>query len=292
MLGVAQTRALTEGVNYDAVRKSIADLLEANDYDDGSRGPVLIRLAWHACGTYDKKSGTGGSNGATMRFKPESDHGANSGLAIARSILEKVKAQYPEVSYADLWTLAGCVAVEEMGGPHIKWYPGRSDAANGDSCPADGRLPDASKGPAHIREIFYKMGFDDQEIVALAGAHCFGRCHADRSGFEGPWTRAPTTFSNMFFKELLENKWTPRRSSTGQLQYQDPSGALMMLPADLALIEDPVFRKHVEAYAKDEKKFSRDFAKAFGKLMALGVPSKKGGGDDSKFPFLMAPPKP
>lgn len=37
------------------------------DYDDGSYGPVLVRLAWHTSGTYDKATNTGGSNGATMR---------------------------------------------------------------------------------------------------------------------------------------------------------------------------------------------------------------------------------
>ena len=37
------------------------------DYDDGSYGPVLVRLAWHTSGTYDKNTNTGGSNGATMR---------------------------------------------------------------------------------------------------------------------------------------------------------------------------------------------------------------------------------
>ncbi|KAH2920416.1 heme peroxidase, partial [Aspergillus fumigatus] len=59
---------------YDAIARRLAD---ETDYDDGSYGPVLVRLAWHASGTYDKETGTGGSNGATMRFAPESDHGAN-----------------------------------------------------------------------------------------------------------------------------------------------------------------------------------------------------------------------
>ena len=40
----------------------------------------------------------------------------------------------------------------------------------------------------HLREIFYRMGFSDDEIVALAGAHTLGRCHTDRSGWDGPWT--------------------------------------------------------------------------------------------------------
>lgn len=46
------------------------------------------------------------------------------------------------------------------------------------------------------------MGFNDQEIVALSGAHALGRCHTDRSGFEGPWQFSPTTFSNEYFRLL------------------------------------------------------------------------------------------
>lgn len=51
-----------------------------------------------------------------MRFAPESDYGANAGLKVARDLLEPVKAKFPWLSYADLYTLGGVVAVEEMGG--------------------------------------------------------------------------------------------------------------------------------------------------------------------------------
>ena len=61
-------------------------------YLKGSYGPVLVRLAWHAAGTYDKATNSGGSDGATMRFAPESDHGANAGLAVARTLLEPIQA--------------------------------------------------------------------------------------------------------------------------------------------------------------------------------------------------------
>jgi cytochrome c peroxidase len=89
-------------------------------------------------------------------------------------LLEKVKKQFPSISYSDLWSLAGVVAVQEMGGPTIKWRPGRSDLT-AESVTPDGRLPDASKKQDHLRQIFGRMGFNDQEIVALSGAHSLGR---------------------------------------------------------------------------------------------------------------------
>lgn len=94
--GSAATKTFTPTFDdYQAVYNEIAKRLEENDeYDDGSYGPVLVRLAWHASGTYDKETGTGGSNGATMRFAPESDHGANAGLKAARDFLEPVKGEY------------------------------------------------------------------------------------------------------------------------------------------------------------------------------------------------------
>lgn len=49
-----------------------------------------------------------------MRFDPEAKYDANAGLHIARRKLEKIKKQFPGISYGDLWTLAGVVAVQEM----------------------------------------------------------------------------------------------------------------------------------------------------------------------------------
>jgi len=51
------------------------------------------------------------------------------------------------------------------------------------------------------------MGFNDQEIVALSGAHALGRCHTDRSGFSGPWTFSPTVVTNDYYTLLLNEKW-------------------------------------------------------------------------------------
>jgi cytochrome c peroxidase len=76
---------------YDALAALLAD---RDEYEDGSYGPILIRLAWHASGTYDKETGTGGSNGATMRFSPEGGHLANTGLNTARNFLEQIKGTF------------------------------------------------------------------------------------------------------------------------------------------------------------------------------------------------------
>jgi len=259
--------------DYKAVRSAIADLLDSPDYDDGSRGPLFVRLAWHSSGSYSKIHGDGGSNGAAIRFPPERDWGGNKGLGIAVQVLEEVKKKFPFISYGDLYTLAGVVSIEEMGGPVVPWRPGRIDWFDGKKSPGqDNRLPDASKGSAHLRDVFYRMGFNDQEIVALSGAHALGRCHRDRSGFDGPWTRAPTTFSNEYYKLLLNEVWTEKRWD-GPKQYENSQSGrdLMMLPSDLALLSDASMKVWVQRYAQDEDLFFKDFAAAFGKLLELGV---------------------
>ena len=70
---------------------------------------------------------------------------------------------------AQLLGRAGATSVFKPAGPHIDWSPGRSDKIDGAACPEDGRLPDASKGAPHIRDVFNRMGFNDREIVALSG---------------------------------------------------------------------------------------------------------------------------
>lgn len=258
--------------DYQKVYNEIAGrLAEDCNYDDGSYGPILLRLAWHASGTYDKKTGTGGSNGATMRFCPESSHGANTGLNIARNFLEPVKTKFAWITYSDLWILGGVTAIQEMEGPIVPFRPGRQDK-DSTYCPPDGRLPDASEGAQHLRDIFYRMGFDDQEIVALAGAHSLGRCHPDRLGFDGPWTYTPTYVSNQYYYMLTAEFWKVRNWD-GPRQFQGSSSqTLMMLPTDLALIQDEIMKPWVEKYADDNMLFFHDFSNVLVKLFELGVP--------------------
>jgi len=281
----AEASAPSPLVNMQKVKAAIGHLIEA-DAEKRNNGTSLkgtfVRLAWHCAGTYSQIEGDSGCEGGRMRFDPESKWGANAGLGKARDALEPIKAKFPLLSYADLYAVAGVTAIEESGGPSIPFRFGRIDDVNGENSPPDGRLPDADKGGsqrtiAHIRDIFYRIGMNDQEIVVLIGAHALGRCHTDASGYWGPWNYSENTMSNEYFRLLLEERWSPKISHNGKPwsgpnQYEDKTGMLMMLPSDIALLRDPDFRKYVELYAKDEDLLFQDFAKAFAKLLELGVP--------------------
>jgi len=299
--------AVDKTPNFKKAREQIADIIGDLDVinpscDDGAQGggggvgPMLLRLAWHSSGTYDVKTKTGGSEGGTMRFPKEAAHGGNAGLQHARALLEPVKAANPDMTYADLYVLAGVVAIEEMGGPKVGFRCGRSDALV-ESSPEDdarfspdGRLPDGDKPSRaetiqHLRDIFYRMGFDDQAIVALSGAHAVGRCHTDRSGYWGPWTYGETTFSNDYFCRLLDSSegWAPKtthngKSWTGPPQFVNSKGDLMMLHTDMALTWDPSFKKWVDIYANDEERWFNDFSKYYQQLNELGCKKLNGGG--------------
>jgi peroxiredoxin len=274
-------RAAPTTAQLQEVESTVKALIRRPGYDDGSAGPVLVRLAWHSAGTYDKQTNTGGSNGAGMRYEKEGGDPANAGLQHARAFLEPVKRQHPWITYADLWTLAAVVAIREMGGPAIEWQGGRTDFVDDSKVPPRGRLPDGAQGADHLRWIFYRMGFDDREIVALSGAHNLGRCHSDRSGFEGKWVNNPTRFSNMYFKLLRMHDWKKKRLANGLEQFvyvdqdldddDDEPEELMMLPTDIALLHDPGFRVWVDRYADDKDLFFRDFAAVFAKLLELGI---------------------
>jgi catalase (peroxidase I) len=206
-----------------------------------------------------------------MRFDPEFSDPANMGITIILDLLEPVKRNHPELSYADLWSLGGVSAIEFAGGPKIPHCLGRTDAPNGSYCPENGRLPDASQGAEHLRDVFYRMGLSDRDIVALSGGHTLGRCHLVRSGYDGPWTKHPFRFDNAYFRNLMNLTWREKKWD-GPTQFEDvESGELMMLPTDMAIKTDPKFRVYAQLYADDEDLFFRDFAISYAKLLSLGT---------------------
>jgi hypothetical protein len=226
-------QALTQAraVDYDEVRVDIVKVMENPEWDDGSYAPLLIRLAFHASSTYDIADRTGGSNGATMRFPKEGDDPDNAGLKMGQLLLEPIKAKYPWISFADLWVLAAYVAIEQTGGPHIEFTPGRVDASSEERAIPPGKLPQPEMGlpdvesagldldeegrikgwealAEKVKGYFARMGFNEKEGVALlCGGHLYGRCHPEHSGYAGAWVENPLYFSNEYAADMIGDEW-------------------------------------------------------------------------------------
>jgi len=267
---------------FDGVRQDVWDMIDK----DRDFAPTLVRLGFHSSGTYDKMSRTGGSSKGTIRFKEEFSTEANAGLQSCIERLEAVKIKHPECSYADLYTLAATVGVESLEGPLIPWRGGRKDTMSRKDVPPDGRLPDPDYGDpkktiTKLRQRFGRMGFNDQELVALSGAHTIGQCHYEATSYVGVWSEVHLRFDNAYFNVLLQptfesdpenpvESWQPHELF-GKLQYGDALFNYMMLPSDLALVQDPKTLEYVKLYANNAPRFFKDFAAAYGKLLALGT---------------------
>ena len=137
-----------KSTDYRAVKQDIIDLIKVDA--DLNKGPTLVRLSWHSSGTYSRITKTGGSGKGTIRFQEELAHGANAGLQQAVDWLEPIYAKFQglgqDLSHADLYTLAGVVAIETLKGPKIPWKAGRVDTLDPKEVTPDGRLPSADKG--------------------------------------------------------------------------------------------------------------------------------------------------
>jgi cytochrome c peroxidase len=266
-----------------AVRAAINEMLD----EDGDMAAALVGLAWAVSGSFDRGEGIGGSGdvAAVTRCAGDPD------LAAALDALKRVVELFPEWSAGDIWTFAGAVAVEHMGGPPVHWRAGRRGIALGEgdadlSVGTGGLLFSSAipKGSAHpsgigdtvrnVRSVFARQGFSDRELVALMGAHAICRCYPSHTvdvAYSGVvLTRAPAAFGNQYFRLLLDNTWTLRKGD-GLDQFENGTGDLVILPADMALLWDKDLRKHVELFAKDEDAFFGAFASAFQKLEENGV---------------------
>ena len=184
--------------------------------DFGNYGPMFIRMAWHAAGTYRTGDGRGGAGSAQQRFPPLNSWPDNVLLDRARRLIWPIKQKYGrKLSWGDLMILTGNVALENMGFKTFGFGGGREDVYEPDLSVdwgiekewlADRRYtgernldkplaavqmgliyvnpegpngnPDPVKAAIDIRETFSRMAMNDEETVALiAGGHTFGKTH-------------------------------------------------------------------------------------------------------------------
>ncbi len=209
-------------LDYDALKADLTALMTDSQpwwpADYGHYGPFFIRMAWHSAGTYRTGDGRGGSSAGQQRFAPLNSWPDNGNLDKARRLLWPIKQKYGrKLSWADLFILAGNVAIESMGGPTFGFSGGREDVFEPEkdvywgteeewlgqtrideeaglalesplaaiqhgliyvNPEGPGGCPHPQGSARDMKETFARMGMNDEETVALtAGGHTFGKAH-------------------------------------------------------------------------------------------------------------------
>ena len=212
-------------LDYKALKADLVKLMtDSQEWwpaDFGHYGPQMVRMAWHAAGTYRTFDGRGGAGRGQQRFAPLNSWPDNVNIDKTRRLLWPIKQKYGQkISWADLFILAGNVALESMGfrtfgfaggredvwepdldvnwGAETKWladdkrFHGDRELDHNLAATHMGLIYVNPEGPnasgdylaaaKDIRATFDRMAMNDEEIVALiAGGHTFGKAHGAAS---------------------------------------------------------------------------------------------------------------
>mmetsp|Transcript_126113 Transcript_126113/g.228912 ORF Transcript_126113/g.228912 Transcript_126113/m.228912 type:complete len:306 (+) Transcript_126113:78-995(+) len=281
------------GGDSPEVAKKKADLKKAKAMvvdlvKEKSCAPILVRLAWHDSGTYDKTladkpwPNAGGAIGSIIT-PHEMDAGPNAGLKKGyTAYLTPIKEAVPDISWADLIQLASVTGIEVEGGPKIPMKYGRVDGVPTEKQPPPFGLPDAfpSDPVAHLKFVFYKYNMDDKDIVTLSGAHTLGRAFKDRSGTVaegqfGPYTEYTKRGCPMMSNSVTAGgrSWTKNwtkfdNSYFTDMAKEDP--ACVAFPTDKCLMTAPEFKPYFDEFAKDQNAFFEAYKVSHKKLAELG----------------------
>jgi len=125
-------REEVKSLDFKALEKDMHDLMTTPQSwwpaDWGHYGGLMIRMAWHAAGTYRVADGRGGAGTGNLRFAPLNSWPDNGNLDKARRLMWPIKKKYGnKISWADLFILAGNIAYESMGLKTFGFSYGRPD---------------------------------------------------------------------------------------------------------------------------------------------------------------------
>ncbi len=219
MGGKFNYREAFKSLDVEALKRDVIQVMTTSQdwwpADYGHYGPLFIRMAWHAAGTYRIGDGRGGGGAGEQRFPPTNSWPDNASLDKARRLLWPVKQKYGrKISWADLIIFAGNCAFESMGfktfgfgfgrqdiwepqdifwGPEDTWLGDERYRGPGEWDDPFGAVqlgliyvnpegpqgnPDPLAAAKDIRETFRRMAMNDEETAALiVGGHTFGKCH-------------------------------------------------------------------------------------------------------------------
>eukprot|EP00903_Cladosiphon_okamuranus_P014548 g13495.t1 len=253
--------------SYTKVKWAIGRVLDQDD----SYASWMVTLAYRCAATFRATDYMGGCNGARIRFPPQSEWAINTGLDQVLALLEPVKEDFPEISYADLIVLAGNVALRRGASiSTLSYCKGRVDALEDD--PNHDLLSILEPTREYetviigVRDRMKIAGLTVPQMVALAGRPR-STAYMTGLGYSGSYTEDTGDVSNLYYNLLLTETWEEVPGSDGEEWQAVDTPGVYVLATDLALVWDPEFKAQVYLYAQDNDLFLYEFGKAWTALM-------------------------